>query len=108
MVHRRQVGSLHAVTTFERPAPDISKIVDAWRTWEAQGDEVLPGRTVADLKIGGLDRVLETLLAQSDDIAPASEAWNGWERGKVGPEDTIAALIEAGIADIVEALAEAL
>lgn len=108
MVHRPQVGNLHAVTTFERPAPDISKIVDAWRTWEAQGEEVLPGRTVADLKIGGLDRILETLLEQGDDIAPAAAAWSGWERGKVGPEDTIAALIEAGISDIVEALAAAL
>lgn len=101
------VASLLAVTTFERPAPDIDKIVAAWETWEEQGEDVLPGRTMADLKIGGLDRVLDTLLEQSEDIAPAAEAWNLWERGKVGPEDSIAALIEAGFAAIVEALAAA-
>ena len=94
------------MTGFERPAPDISKIVAAWRTWEAQGEDTLPGRTMADLKIGGTDRVLDTLVEDNDELAPIAAAWQQWERGKVGPDDTLAAMTEGGFAEIVEALAD--
>lgn len=68
---------------------------------------------MADLKIGGVDRVLQTLLddhdATSDSTVEVLETlatvWHGWERGKVGPDETLAALTEAGFADVVEALA---
>ena len=93
------------MTGFERPAPDISKIVEAWRTWEAQGEHTLPGRTLADLKIGGADRVLEALVEDNAELAPVAEAWNSWERGKVGPDATLAAMTDGGFAEIVEALA---
>lgn len=93
------------MTTFERPAPDIGKIVDAWATWTA-GGEALPGRTMADLKIGGTDKVLETLAADTEAVAPAFEAWMAWEKGKSTPERALASLTEAGFADIVEALTD--
>lgn len=92
------------MTGFERPAPDISKIVEAWQTWEAQGEDTLPGRTLADLKIGGADRVLEALVDDNADLAPIAEAWNLWERGKVGPDATLATMTDGGFAEIVEAL----
>lgn len=97
------------MTEFERPAPDLDKIAEAWATWQAQGDEVLPGRTMADLKIGGVDRVLQTLREDNDGstievLDRIDDIWQGWERGKVGPHETLAALIEAGFADFVEAL----
>lgn len=94
------------MTSFERPAPDLAKIVAAWRTWESRGDEVLPGRTMADLKTAGADRLLETLAADNDAITDATEAWSGWERGRVGPGATLHSLEAAGFAEIVEALAE--
>ena len=94
------------MTGFERPAPDVDKIVAAWRTWQAGGDDVLPGRTMADLKIGGADRVIATLAADNAEAVVDVEAtWAAWEKGRVGPDDTLAALAENGFADIVEALA---
>lgn len=92
------------MTGFERPAPDLSKIVAAWQTWQAQGEDTLPGRTMADLKIGGVDRLLATVVEGNADLAPIAEAWNLWERGKVGPEETLSAMTDGGFADIVEAL----
>ena len=93
-----------AVTTFQRPAPDLQKIVDAWRVWTAGGEDVLPGRTMADLKIGGTDKVLETLAADNDAITATFDIWMAWEKGKTTPETALASLTEAGFADIVEAL----
>lgn len=95
------------MTTFERPAPDIDKIVAAWQTWTAGGEDVLPGRTMADLKIAGVDKVLETLAGDNDVAVPAFEAWMAWEKGKSTPQTAIDALIEAGFVDIVKALADA-
>lgn len=94
-----------AVTTFERPAPDITKIVEAWRTWEA-GGEALPGRTMADLKIGGADRVLEKLSGEAEQISQAFEAWTEWEKGRTNPEQALAALAAGGFAEIVAALSD--
>lgn len=92
---------------FERPAPDIAKIVEAWRLWQEGGEDALPGRTVADLKIGGADMVLQTVAGDVEQIASALEAWSLWERGKVGPEETLAQLAESGFGDVVDALESA-
>ena len=102
-VRPRWIASM-AVTTFQRPAPDLQKIVDAWRVWTAGGEDVLPGRTMADLKIGGTDKVLETLAADNEAITATFDIWMAWEKGKTTPEAALASLTEAGFADIVEAL----
>lgn len=94
------------MTTFERPAPDIPKIVDAWRVWTVGGEDVLPGRTMADLKIGGTDKVLETLANDNEAVGPAFDAWMTWEKGKSTPETALAGLLEHGFADIVGALTD--
>lgn len=101
---RRQSVACNAVTTFQRPAPDLTKIVDAWREWKAAGDDVLPGRTVADLKIGGTDLVLETLAQDNAEVEPAFDAWMKWEKGRATPEVTLAALADNGFDAIVDAL----
>ena len=108
---RRYLGtgldSLAVVTTFERPAPDLHKIAEAWRVWTEgsdDGEEVLPGRSMADLKIGGTDKVLETLAIDNDAIAPVFQIWMTWEKGKSTPEVALAGLENNGFAAIVEAL----
>ena len=44
---------------FERPAPDLNKLLTAWEAWE-KGEE-MPGRVLANLKTAGLDVVLRRL-----------------------------------------------
>jgi len=92
------------VTTFQRPAPDLEKIVEAWQVWTAGGEDVLPGRTMADLKIGGTDKVLETLAAENEAVAATFDIWMLWEKGKSTPETALAGLTDNGFAAIVEAL----
>jgi hypothetical protein len=46
---------------FERPAPDLNKLISAWEAWE-KGEE-LPGKVLANLKTAGLAEVLEQLKA---------------------------------------------
>jgi hypothetical protein len=46
---------------FERPAPDITKLISAWEAWE-KGEE-MPGRVLANLKTAGLAEILEELKA---------------------------------------------
>ena len=93
------------MSTFERPTPDLDKIVEAWRTWQAGGD-ALPGRTMADLKIGGIDTVFETVSTDADQVADSLEAWLGWESGKLPPGEALELLAAAGFDDVVAALAE--
>lgn len=45
--------------TFERPAPDVSKLINAWEEWER--GEQLPGKVLANLKTAGLAEVLKDL-----------------------------------------------
>jgi hypothetical protein len=45
---------------FERPAPDLQKLVAAWEQFEA-GEES-PGRVLANLKTAGLPEVLTQLV----------------------------------------------
>ncbi len=90
------------MSTFERPAPDLAKIAEAWSTWTTD-PEALPGRTMADLKIGGADIVLAT-IADETGLEILRDAWTLWDRGKATPEDTLSDLTEAGFADVVAAL----
>lgn len=46
--------------SFERPAPDLIKLLAAWNEWET-GQET-PGRVLADLKKSGLADVLAELI----------------------------------------------
>ena len=106
----RQARYPLTVTTFQRPAPDLQKIAEAWRVWTEgsegsdDGEDVLPGRSMADLKIGGTDKVLETLAAESEAISPVFDIWMAWEKGKSTPEVALAGLEDNGFAAIVEAL----
>jgi hypothetical protein len=52
------IASLTAMA-FDRPAPDLTKILAAWELWE-KGEEA-PGKTLASLKTAGLDEVLADL-----------------------------------------------
>lgn len=47
--------------TFDRPAPDLQKLITAWEQFEA-GEET-PGRVLANLKTAGLPEVLQELVA---------------------------------------------
>lgn len=44
---------------FERPAPDLAKLIAAWEAFEA-GEEA-PGKVLANLKTAGLADVLAQL-----------------------------------------------
>jgi hypothetical protein len=46
---------------FQRPAPDLDKLIAYWDEWER--GEVSPGRLVANLKTAGLTEVLQALHA---------------------------------------------
>ena len=48
--------------SFERPAPDINKLITAWEEFER--GEQQPGKVLANLKTAGLPEVLNE-LAQS-------------------------------------------
>lgn len=46
--------------SFERPAPDLIKLVAAWEEFEA-GEEA-PGKVLANLKTAGLAEILAQLV----------------------------------------------
>jgi hypothetical protein len=46
--------------TFERPAPDLAKLLAAWEEFER--GEQQPGRVLANLKTAGLPEVLGELI----------------------------------------------
>jgi hypothetical protein len=50
------------MSTFERPAPDLTKLIAAWEEFER--GEQQPGKVLANLKTAGLAAVLAE-LAQS-------------------------------------------
>lgn len=58
---------------FERPAPDLIKLQQAWEEWER--GEQLPGKVLANLKTAGMAEVLAELLA------------SGWAPGSVPSGD---------------------
>ncbi len=45
--------------SFERPAPDLTKLVAAWQSFE-RGEET-PGKVLANLKTAGLADVFQQL-----------------------------------------------
>ncbi len=47
--------------SFERPAPDLSKLLAAWEEFER--GEQQPGKVLANLKTAGLPEVLSELIA---------------------------------------------
>ncbi len=47
--------------TFERPAPDLTKLLNAWEEFE-RGEEQ-PGKVLSNLKKSGLPEVLNELIA---------------------------------------------
>lgn len=46
--------------SFERPAPDLSKLIAAWEEFER--GEQQPGKVLANLKTAGLPEVLSELV----------------------------------------------
>ena len=46
---------------FDRPVPDLSKLLAAWQEWE-RGEES-PGKVLANMKTAGLGDVLSELVA---------------------------------------------
>jgi hypothetical protein len=56
--------------SFERPAPDLAKLVAAWEQFEA-GEET-PGRVLANLKTAGLADVLRELVESGRTPSSAS------------------------------------
>lgn len=46
-------------SAFERPAPDLTKILSSWEEWE-KGEET-PGRVLTNMKTAGLAEVLREL-----------------------------------------------
>lgn len=88
---------------FQRPPAEPDKLVAAWELWTSS--EEAPGRTMADLKIAGLDVILADLADQSEAATAMAEPWNGWERGKMTPGDALQGLASAGLGDLISAIA---
>lgn len=53
---------------FERPAPDLTKLIAAWEQFEL-GEES-PGRVLANLKTAGLAEVLQELASSGWSPSP--------------------------------------
>jgi hypothetical protein len=53
---------------MEIPPADPHKLLEHWLAWER--GETTPGRTMADLKTGGLRQVLELLAEQAGAATP--------------------------------------
>lgn len=84
----------------ERPPISPSKLLHQFNDWIAETE--MPGRTMAYLKTGMLHEVLaddggEAALAMLD-------VWQKWEKGKVGPLDTLQALRDEGLIDVLTSL----
>lgn len=89
---------------FARPAAEVDKLVAAWALWADKSET--PGRTMADLKIGGLDMILEELSADSEAAAAMFGPWTAWEKGKLPPQPALDGLEEHGLADLIEAISQ--
>jgi len=60
---------------FERPAPDLNKLMAAWEEFE-RGEQP-PGKVLANLKTAGLAEVLNQLVASGWSAAADESAANG-------------------------------
>ena len=49
------------MSSFERPAPDLSKIIAAWEEWE-RGEQA-PGKVLTSMKTAGLAEILNELVS---------------------------------------------
>lgn len=58
------------MSSFETPAPDLSKLLAAWDEWE-RGDES-PGKVLSRLKTAGLHTVLTQLRDSGWSPAPSA------------------------------------
>lgn len=56
--------------SFERPAPDLQKLLHAWEEFES--GEQQPGKVLANLKTAGLPEVLNQLIASGWEPTAAS------------------------------------
>ena len=54
----------------DRPPPDPAKLLAHWMEWEK--GETTPGRTLANLKTGGMREILEGLAAAVKADAPSA------------------------------------
>lgn len=90
---------------FDRPPADTKLIVTAWEKWTS-GEE-MPGRTMSDLKIGGLDLALKILSGENTVAAQLFAHWSGWDKGKTTPDAALAALTADGLDAFIEAFAAA-
>ena len=61
--------------SFERPAPDLNKLLAAWEEFE-RGEQP-PGKVLANLKTAGLAEVLNELVASGWSPASDEPAANG-------------------------------
>lgn len=57
---------------FERPAPDLSKLLAAWEEFE-RGEQT-PGKVLSNLKTAGLPDVLNELIATGWSPSASSNA----------------------------------
>ena len=55
---------------FERPEPDLAKIIAAWEEWE-RGEQT-PGKVLTSMKTAGLAEVLQQLKASGWTPAPVA------------------------------------
>jgi hypothetical protein len=62
---------------METPAPDPAKLLQSWMEWE-RGDAT-PGRVMANLKTGGMRKLLEDLAAPPQ-TAEGTEGAHGPEQ----------------------------
>lgn len=51
---------MRRMSSFERPAPDLQKLLTAWEEFER--GEQQPGKVLANLKTAGLPEVLRELV----------------------------------------------
>ncbi|HXH58871.1 hypothetical protein [Iamia sp.] len=97
---------------MERPPADPAKLLSAWADWET--GEVPAGRTMSNMKTGGLRDVIEHLASEPTEVTPdASDltallaTWTEWEVGATSPEPVMLGLQGAGLRPLLEALAGA-
>lgn len=97
---------------MDRPPADPRKLLAALGEWET--GEVPAGRTMGNLKTGGLRDLLEHAASGGVDLGPDDGdveagdllgAWMEWETGATTPVEVLTALHDAGLRALLGALA---
>lgn len=96
----KDTGRAYNRSMVERPPSDPCKLIEHVKRWEAGDDP--PGRTLANLKTGGLG---ELLTASGDEALEGP--WQQWEQGRADPADVLAALTGAGLVGYLTSLLHA-